>query len=176
MNYGAMGSVIGHELTHGFDDQGSKFDAEGNRKNWWTPEDLKNFQARGECIVKQFDGFEVEAGLHENGKLVEGESIADLGGLTIAYAALQKTFEGKSAPAAIDGFTPEQRFFLGWATVWEGNTRPEFARLMTQTDPHPLDQFRVNGPLSNMPEFAKAYGCAADSTMVRAPGVRCRIW
>ena len=100
MNYGGMGSVIGHELTHGFDDQGSKFDAMGNLKNWWTPEDLKNFQARGDCIVKQFDSFEVEPGLHENGKLVEGESIADLGGLTIAYAALQKTLEGKPAASA----------------------------------------------------------------------------
>ena len=115
MNYGGMGSVIGHELTHGFDDQGSKFDAMGNLKNWWTPEDLKNFQARGDCIVKQFDSFEVEPGLHENGKLVEGESIADLGGLTIAYAALQKTLQGKPVPAPIDGFTADQRFFLGWA-------------------------------------------------------------
>lgn len=176
MNYGAMGSVIGHELTHGFDDQGSKFDAQGNRNNWWTAEDLKNFQARGECIVKQFDGFEVEPGLHENGKLVEGESIADLGGLTIAFAALQKSFEGKPAAALIDGFTPDQRFFLGWTIMWEGNTRPELARLITQTDPHPLDQFRVNGPLSNMPAFAKAYGCAANSAMVRPEGVRCRIW
>jgi putative endopeptidase len=176
LNYGAMGAVIGHELTHGFDDQGSKFDAQGNRNNWWTPEDLKNFQARGECIVKQFDGFEVEPGLHENGKLVEGESIADLGGLTIAYAALEKSFEGKPKPGEIDGFTPDQRFFLGWAIMWEGNTRPEFARLITQTDPHPLDHFRVNGPLSNMPAFAKAYGCGENSAMVRAEGARCRIW
>lgn len=176
MNYGAMGAVIGHELTHGFDDQGSKFDAAGNLSNWWTPEDLKNFQARGECIVKQFDGFEVEPGLHENGKLVEGESIADLGGLTIAYAALQKSFEGKPKPGEIDGFTADQRFFLGWAIMWEGNTRPEFARLITQTDPHPLDHFRVNGPLSNMPAFAKVYGCAANSAMVRPEGARCRIW
>jgi len=176
LNYGAMGAVIGHELTHGFDDQGSKFDAQGNRNNWWTPEDLKNFQARGECIVKQFAGFEVEPGLHENGKLVEGESIADLGGLTIAYAALQKSFEGKPKSGEIDGFTPDQRFFLGWAIMWEGNTRPEFARLITQTDPHPLDHFRVNGPLSNMPAFAKAYGCAANTAMVRPEGARCRIW
>jgi putative endopeptidase len=176
LNYGAMGAVIGHELTHGFDDQGSKFDAQGNRNNWWTPEDLKNFQARGECIVKQFDGFEVEPGLHENGKLVEGESIADLGGLTIAYAALQKSLEGKPKPGEIDGFRPDQRFFLGWAIMWEGNTRPEFARLITQTDPHPLDLFRVNGPLSNMPAFAKAYGCAANTAMVRPESTRCRIW
>jgi len=176
MNYGGMGSVIGHELTHGFDDQGSKFDAQGNLKNWWTPEDLKNFQARGECIVKQFDSFEVEPGLHENGKLVEGESIADLGGLTIAYAALQKTLEGKVAPAAIDGFTPDQRFFLAWAQVWASNMRPEFARMIVNTNPHPLDRYRVNAPLSNMPAFAKAFDCAADTKMVRPAAERCRIW
>jgi putative endopeptidase len=176
MNYGGMGSVIGHELTHGFDDQGSKFDAMGNLKNWWTPEDLKNFQARGECIVKQFDSFEVEPGLHENGKLVEGESIADLGGLTIAYNALQKTLEGKPAPAPIDGFTAEQRFFLGWAQVWAGNARPEYARMIVHTNPHPLDSYRVNAPVANMPAFAKAFDCGADSKMVRPAAERCRIW
>jgi putative endopeptidase len=186
INYGAMGAVIGHELTHGFDDQGAKFDAQGNLKNWWTDEDLKNFQARGDCIVKQFDSFEVlpateEGGkavpaLHENGKLVEGESIADLGGLTIAYNALQKSSEGKPAPAAIDGFTADQRFFLGWAQVWEGSTRPERMRQLVNTDPHPVDRFRVNGPMSNMPAFAKAFGCSAESAMVRPEGKRCRIW
>ena len=176
MNYGGMGSVIGHELTHGFDDQGSKFDAMGNLKNWWTPEDLKNFHARGECIVKQFDSFEVEPGLHENGKLVEGESIADLGGLTIAYAALQKTLEGKPAPAPMDGFTADQRFFLGWAQVWAGNMRPEYARMIVNTNPHPLDSYRVNAPVSNMPAFSKAFDCGADSKMVRPAGERCRIW
>jgi len=176
MNYGGMGSVIGHELTHGFDDQGSKFDAQGNLKNWWTPEDLKNFQARGECIVKQFDSFEVEPGLHENGKLVEGESIADLGGLTIAYAAFQRTLEGKPAPAPIDGFTADQRFFLAWAQVWASNMRPEYARMIVNTNPHPLDSYRVNAPLSNSPAFAKAFNCAADSKMVRPEAARCRIW
>jgi putative endopeptidase len=176
MNYGGMGAVIGHELTHGFDDQGSKFDAQGNLKNWWTPEDLKNFQARGECIVKQFDSFEVEPGLHENGKLVEGESIADLGGLTIAYAAFQQTLEGKPAPAPIDGFTADQGFFLGWAQVWASNMRPEYARMIVNTNPHPLDSYRVNAPLSNSPAFAKAFSCAADSKMVRPEGTRCRIW
>jgi putative endopeptidase len=176
MNYGAMGSVIGHELTHGFDDQGSKFDAQGNLKNWWTDEDLKNFQARGECIVKQFDGFVVEPGLNENGKLVEGESIADLGGLTIAYNAFQKSLEGKPAPAAIDGFTADQRFFLGWAQVWAGSTRPERMRVIVNTDTHPVDRFRVNGPMSNFPAFAKAFGCSSNSEMVRPEAQRCRIW
>jgi putative endopeptidase len=176
MNYGAMGAVVGHELTHGFDDQGSKFDAQGNLKNWWTDEDLKNFQARGECIVKQFDGFVVEPELNENGKLVEGESIADLGGLTIAYNAFQKSLEGKPAPAAIDGFTSDQRFFLGWAQVWAGSTRPERMRVIVNTDPHPVDRFRVNGPMSNIPAFAKAFGCSSNSEMVRPEAQRCRIW
>ena len=109
---------------------------QGNLKNWWTPEDLKNFKERGDCIAQQFQAFELD-GLHENGKLVEGESIADLGGLTISYAAFEKTLQGKNRPALIDGFTPEQRFFLGFAQVWAGNYRPEFARLMIKTNAHP---------------------------------------
>jgi putative endopeptidase len=176
INYGGMGAVIGHEMTHGFDDQGAKFDPQGNLENWWTAEDLKNFQERTACIVKQFDSYEVEPGLHENGKLVAGESIADLGGLTLAYAAFKKSFEGHPHPKAIDGFTPEQRFFLGWAQIWASNVRPEYARLLTQIDPHPLGRFRVNGPLSNMPEFAQAFGCKAGEAMVRPPGDRCQIW
>jgi putative endopeptidase len=176
LNYGGMGSVIGHEMTHGFDDEGSKFDAQGNLSNWWTAEDLKNFQARGECIAKQFSSFEIEPGLYGNGKLEEGESIADLGGLTISHAALEKALAGKPAPAPIDGFSAEQRFFLGWAQIWSSNFRPEYARLIGKTDPHPLDQFRVNGPFSNIPAFAKAYGCGADSKMVRPEEQRCRIW
>ncbi len=176
MNYGGIGVVIGHEMTHGFDDQGAKFDAQGNLKNWWTPEDLANFKARGDCIAKQFDEFEVEPGLHENGKLVEGESIADLGGLTIAYAAMEKSFEGKPRPEKIDDFTPEQRYFIAFAGIWAGSNRPEFARLMVSTNPHPLGRYRTNGPVSNMPAFAKAFGCKADSPMVRPEALRCRIW
>ena len=175
VNYGGMGAVIGHEMTHGFDDEGAKFDAEGNLKDWWTPGDLKNFKDRGDCIAQQFQAFELD-GLHENGKLVEGESIADLGGLTISYAAFEKTLAGKSAAPPIDGFTPEQRFFLGFAQVWAGSYRPEFARLMIKTNEHPLGQFRTNGPLSNMPAFAKAFGCSAGSSMVRSDSLRCRIW
>ena len=176
MNYGGMGAVIGHEMTHGFDDSGAKFDAEGNLKNWWTPEDLKNFQARSECVVKQFDSYEVEPGLHQNGKLVLGESIADLGGLTIAHAAYEKTLEGKTKPADVDGFTNEQRFFLAWAQMWAGSDRPEYARLRVNTDGHPLGRFRTNGPPSNMPSFSQAFGCAAGSAMVRPEDQRCRIW
>jgi putative endopeptidase len=175
LNYGGMGAVIGHEMTHGFDDSGSKFDAKGNLSNWWSPEDLKNFQARAECIVKQFDGYTVQGNLHENGKLVTGESIADLGGLTIAYKAFEKLLEGKPRPD-IDGFTPEQRFFLAWAQVWATNQRPEFERLMIMTNPHPLGQFRAYGPLTNIPEFAAAFHCQEGSAMVRPSGERCRIW
>jgi len=173
-NYGAIGAVIGHEITHGFDDQGAQFDPRGNLKNWWTPEDLKNFQERGECVAKQFDGYQVEKGLHENGKLVEGESIADLGGATLAYAAFQKSLNGKPGEKDANGFTPEQRFFLGYAENWAVNVRPELARLQTNTDPHPLPKFRANGPLSNMAEFAKAFGCKKGDAMVRAQV--CKIW
>ena len=174
-NYGGMGSVIGHEMTHGFDDEGRQFDSTGNLTNWWTAEDLKSFQSRAECVINQFNNFEVEAGLHENGKLVVGESIADLGGLVVAYAAFQKSMEGKPRKT-IDGFTPEQRFFLGYARGWATNMRPELSRLLVTVDPHPIPKFRVNGPLSNMPQFAEAFSCKAGDTMVRPEKERCQIW
>ncbi len=174
VNYGGMGAVIGHEITHGFDDHGSKFDGKGNRKDWWTPEDLRNFQSRAKCVSDQFDGYVVDGDLHENGKLVLGESIADLGGLAIAYAAYEKSLAGKPRPPDRDGFTPEQRFFLGWAQVWGANERLEYARLMANTNPHPLGRFRANGPLSNMAEFAKAFGCKQGHAMVREQ--TCKIW
>ena len=174
VNYGGMGAVIGHEITHGFDDHGSKFDGEGNLKDWWTPTDLQNFNARAKCVSDQFDGYVVDGDLHENGKLVLGESIADLGGLSIAYAAYEKSLQGKPRPPDIDGFTPEQRFFLGWAQVWGANERIEYARLMANTNPHPLSRFRGNGPLSNMAEFARAFGCKHGEAMVREQA--CKIW
>jgi len=173
VNYGGIGAVIGHEISHGFDDEGSRFDGKGNLRDWWTPEDRKNFDERGACIVNQFNGYEVESGLHQNGKLVLGESIGDLGGLAIAYAAYEKSIEGKR-PKDLDGFTPEQRFFLGWAQVWGANLRPEFARLQTNTDPHPLARFRGIGPPSNMEAFAKAFGCKKGDAMVREQ--TCKIW
>jgi len=175
-NYGGMGAVIGHELTHGFDDEGSQFDAQGNLRNWWTAEDRKNFEARADCVRKQFDGFEVEKGLHENGKLVLGESIADLGGLHISYAAYVKSLEGKPRPEEIEGFTPEQRFFMGWAQVWASNMRPEFARLITNVDPHPLPRFRITAPLTNLPAFTQAFSCQAGDAMVRPENERCTVW
>ena len=173
-NYGAVGAVIGHEMTHGFDDQGAKFDAKGNLANWWTPEDLAAFQKQAECIQKQFDQFKV-GDVSTNGKLVSGESIADLAGLKIAYAAYQKSQQGKPRQT-IDGFTPEQRFFIGYAQSWAGQGRPEAERLQATTDPHPLDRFRANAPLSNMPEFATAFGCKANDPMVRPADQRCVVW
>jgi len=174
VNYGGMGAVIGHEITHGFDDHGSQFDGRGDLKNWWTPDDLKNFKERAACVQKQFDSYIVDGDLHENGKLVLGESIADLGGLAISYAAYERSLEGKPRPPDKDGFTPEQRFFLGWAQVWGANDRLEYERLMANTNPHPLPRFRGNGPLSNMAEFAKAFGCKKGNAMVREQV--CKIW
>jgi len=174
VNYGGMGAVIGHEITHGFDDHGSQFDAKGNLKDWWTPEDQKNFKERAQCVSEQFDGYVVDGDLHENGKLVLGESIADLGGLTISYAAYEKSLQGKPRLPEKDGFTPEQQFFLGWAQVWGANERLEYARLMANTNPHPLPRFRGNGPLSNMAEFAQAFTCKKGDPMVREK--TCKIW
>ena len=176
INYGGIGVVIGHELSHGFDDQGRQFDAQGNWKDWWSPEDEKDFNGRAGCVIRQFDGYFVEKDLHENGKLVVGESIGDLGGLAISYRAFRKSMEGKGRPANIGGFTPEQRFFLGYAQVWANNMRPEFARLLVNTNPHPVPRFRVNGPLSNMPAFTEAFKCKPGDVMVRPDKDRCRIW
>jgi putative endopeptidase len=176
MNYGAIGAVIGHELTHGFDGGGAEFDAHGNMKTWWTPKELKTFRARVQCLAKQFNNFEAEPGLHENGKQEIRENIADLGGLTIAHAAYEKSLEGKPKPADIDGFTNEQRFFLAWAQIWAENVQPQYARRVLDEDVHPLGRFRTNGPLSNMPSFSQAFGCSAGSPMVRAGKQLCRIW
>ena len=174
LNYGGIGAVIGHEMTHGFDDQGRKFDLKGNLTDWWTAQDAKNYETRAACVEKQFSGYVVEGDLHENGKLVLGESIADLGGLAVAYRAYQKGLDGKPKPEPIDGLTPDQRFFLSWARVWATNDRPEFARLMVNVNPHPLDRFRAIGPPSNLPEFAKAFSCKAGDPMVRSES--CQIW
>jgi len=174
VNYGGIGAVIGHEMTHGFDDEGRKFDAQGNLKNWWTPDDLKNYEARAACVEKQFDNYVVTGSVHENGKLVLGESIADLGGLTIAYKAYERSLEGKPRPQPIDGLTPEQRFFLSYGQIWAANLRPEYEQLLTNVDPHPLDQFRAIAAPSNLPEFEQAFSCKAGDPMVRSES--CRIW
>ncbi|MGH8264652.1 MAG: M13 family metallopeptidase, partial [Steroidobacteraceae bacterium] len=176
VNYGAIGVVIGHEISHGFDDQGAQFDAQGRLQNWWTDADLKEFQARTACVVKQFDSYFVEPGIHHNGKLVLGESIGDLAGARIAFRALEISRRGKPPPPTIDGFTPEQQFFIAWGQFRGDAVRPEFARTMVQGDPHPIGKFRVIGPLSNLPEFQKAFSCPAGSPMVRAESERCDVW
>ena len=174
INYGGIGAVIGHEVSHGFDDQGSKFGADGNLKSWWTTDDRAKFEIRAACVVDQFNGYEVLPGLHINGRLTLGENIGDLGGTAIAYSALMDSLQGKSRPANIDGFTVEQRFFLGWAQVWATKSTPEFDRQQVLGDPHSAARYRVNGPLSNMPEFAKAWGCKQGSKMIRQKV--CEIW
>ena len=173
INYGAMGGVIGHELTHGFDDEGRKFDARGNMSDWWTAEDARNYEARAKCVESQFAAYTFE-GQNVNGKLVLGESIADLGGLSIAHRAYRGTFAGKPEPAPIGGLSADQRFFLAWARVWSANVRPELAKLLMNTNPHPLPEFRANGAPSNIPSFAAAFSCKAGDPMVRADV--CQIW
>jgi endothelin-converting enzyme/putative endopeptidase len=176
VNYGAIGVVIGHEISHGFDDQGSQYDYQGRLRNWWTDADLTQFKDRGACVVDQFDRYEIDGGLHHNGKLVLGESIGDLGGAKLAYMAYQKALQGKPRPADVDGFTPEQQFFIAWGQFRGDAIRPEQQRLMVQTDPHPIAKYRVIGPLSNLPEFQKAFSCKADAPMVRKPDQRCEVW
>jgi endothelin-converting enzyme/putative endopeptidase len=176
VNYGAIGVVIGHEISHGFDDQGAQYDYLGRLRNWWTETDLKDFQARAACVANQFDNYYIEKDIHHNGKLVLGESIGDLGGAKIAYLAYQKSLQGKPRPADIDGFTPEQQFFVAWGQFRGDEIRPEAQRLMVQSDPHPIAKYRVIGPLSNLPEFQKAWSCKADAPMVRPEGKRCEVW
>ncbi len=172
-NYGAIGSVMGHELTHGFDDQGRQFDAQGNLHNWWTPEDAQEFEKRAECFIKEYSAYTPVDDVHVNGKLTLGENTADNGGVHLAFLALMKSLEAHPEPN-INGFTPQQRFFLGYAQVWCQNVRPEEARLLAQTDPHSPGRARVNDVLGNMPEFAAAFACHAGQPMVHEPA--CRVW
>jgi putative endopeptidase len=173
MNFGSIGAVIGHELTHGFDDQGSQFDAAGNLRDWWTASDKKQFEERTGCIKDQYSSFVAVDDLKLNGKLTLGENTADNGGMRIAYMAMLNTFAGKE-PAPIDGMTAEQRFFLGWANVWCQNRTPAFSRMLVGLDPHSPSRYRVNGTISNMPEFREAYHCAATAPMVNQNA--CRVW
>jgi putative endopeptidase len=173
VNYGAAGSVIGHELTHGFDDEGRQFDAQGNLKDWWTPEDAKAFDERAQCVVDQYAGFTAVDDVKVNGKLTLGENAADNGGTRIALMAYVASL-GATGAKTLDGFTPEQRFFVAYGQSWCTNSRPERERLLAQTNPHSPPHFRVNGVVSNMPEFAKAFSCKAGQPMVRATS--CRVW
>jgi putative endopeptidase len=175
VNYGATGMVIGHEITHGFDDEGRQYDAQGNLRDWWTKEDNEKFNAKAAVVGKQYDAFTPLDSVHINGKLTMGENLADIGGLTIAYQAFQKTQQAKEGKS-IDGFTPNQRFFLAFALRFRRNQRPEDIRKQVQTDPHSPSQYRVTGALMNMPEFYEAFGCKDGSKMVRSAADRSRIW
>jgi putative endopeptidase len=178
VNYGGMGAVIGHEMTHGFDDQGRQFDASGNLRDWWSPESAAKFKDRSQAVVQQYSEYEPIPGVHINGELTQGENIADIGGVKLAYAALQKALEKnpQAREQKIDGLTPEQRFFLGWAQVWRANQREQDLRLRLNTDPHSPTRYRCNGPISNMSEFAKAFNLPEDCPMVRPPDKRVNIW
>jgi putative endopeptidase len=175
VNYGGIGAVIGHEMTHGFDDQGRKSDADGNLKDWWTPEDADKYKARSAMIEKQYGNYVAVDSLHLNGKLTLGENTADIGGLSIAYGAMHKAIAGKKVPK-IDGFTPDQRFFLSFAQIWRNNIRPEAIKLRINTDPHSPGRFRCIGAVSNMPEFAQAFGLKDGDAMIRSADERAKIW
>lgn len=173
LNYGGIGAVVGHELTHGFDDQGRQFDPKGTLRDWWTPQDAQEFEKRAACFVKEYESFTPLPGVHLNGKLTLGENTADNGGLRLAYMALMDSLKDKGS-GNIDGLTPRQRLFLGWGRIWCENVREEYSRMSAAVNPHSPGQFRVNGVLSNMPEFRDAYGCKIGQPMVREPA--CRVW
>lgn len=181
VNFGGIGVVIGHEMTHGFDDQGSQYDPQGNVRSWWTAEDKKKFDERTDCEVKEYDGFEVAPGQNLNGKLTLGENTADNGGLRIAYRALMNTLaeqnaagQGAASTAKIDNYTPAQRFFLGFGQVWCENVTEQAARLRAKTDPHSSGRWRTNGTVQNFDEFGKAFGCKVGQPMM--PANACRVW
>jgi endothelin-converting enzyme/putative endopeptidase len=164
--------VVGHELTHGFDDQGRKFDERGNLRNWWTEADAAAYESRASCIADQYSQYVVAGDTNLNGRLTLGENTADNGGVRLALMAYLAG-PGASAPV-VDGFTPDQRFFIGFAQIWCENRRPEFERLRAATDTHSSGKYRVNGTVSNMPEFQRAFGCRPDAPMVRQN--QCRVW
>jgi len=175
VNYGGIGAVIGHEMGHGFDDQGAKFDGEGNMRDWWTEQDLKEFSARGQALIAQYDGYFVFDDLHVNGGLTLGENIGDLSGVTIAYRAYKKSLNGQEAPV-IDGLTGDQRFFIGFTQIWRAKAKEEAMRNRVATDPHSPAEFRALGALSNMPEFYTTYDVKPGDAMYIAPEKRVKIW
>ena len=175
INYGAIGLVIGHEMTHGFDDQGRQFDAQGNLKNWWLPVDSANFRKRANLVVTQYNHSLVVDTLHINGELTQGENIADIGGVAIAYDAFKKTAEGKSGKK-IDGLTPDQRFFMSYAKIWRSKMRPEIERTRVMVDPHSTPQYRVNNPLSDIPAFYKAFNVKQSDKMYVPDSLRAQVW
>jgi len=178
VNYGAIRAVIGHEMTHGFDDQGRQFDAVGNLRDWWSKKSAEKYDKRRKAVVDQYSSYEPLPGLHVNGELTQGENIADIGGVKLAYAALQKALDKhpEERTKKIDGLTPEQRFFLSFAAIWRSKIRDEDQKLRLNTDPHSPAQFRVNGPLSNLPEFQQAFNIPDGSPMARPADKRVNIW
>jgi putative endopeptidase len=176
LNYGAIGMVIGHEMTHGFDDQGRLYDENGNLRSWWSPEDSARFVQKANLIVKQYDGYVAVDTFHIHGSLTLGENIADLGGITLAYAAFKKTAEGKDTTTKIDGLTSDQRFFRGFAQGWKIKVRPERLRFQTMTNPHSAPHWRVNGPLSNLEAFYQTYDVKPGDQMYRPDSLRAKIW
>ena len=176
VNYGGIGAVIGHEISHAFDDSGSRFDADGNLKNWWTDEDLKAFTERADALAVQYDSVSVLEGVNVNGKFTLGENIGDLGGLLGAYDGLQRYYAENGRPEDIDGFTPEQRFFMSWATVWRTKSRDEALRTQIKTDPHSPGMVRATQPLLNIQEFYDAFGIKEGDAMYLAPEKRVHIW
>ena len=174
-NYGAIGVVIGHEMTHGFDDQGRQYDKEGNLKDWWTEEDAKKFDERAQVMVNFFDSIEVAPGVHANGRLTLGENIADHGGLQVSFQAFKKAM--KQTPLeVVDGFTPEQRFFLAYANVWAGNIRPEEILRLTKLDPHSLGKWRVDGALPHIGKWYEAFNITEQDSMFVPKDKRVTIW
>jgi putative endopeptidase len=175
VNYGGIAAVIGHEMTHGFDDQGRQYDADGSLHDWWTKADAEKFNSRADKVVEQYNGYTILDTLHINGKLTLGENLADLGGLSIAYEAFKKTAQGKSN-TKIDGFTPDQRFFLSWAQVWRSKIRPEAAAQRILTDPHSPDQFRGNAPLTNIDAWYTAFNVRSGDRLYKKPEERIKVW
>lgn len=176
VNYGGIGAVIGHEISHGFDDQGSRYDAQGNLRNWWTEDDRTRFEARTKLLVEQFNAYEPLPGLFVNGEFTLGENIGDLGGLNVAFDGLQKHLEEHGNPGPIDGFTQEQRFFLSWATVWRSKYRDEAMKKQVKTNVHSPGKYRAIGPIVNMPAFYQAFNIGEDSPLYRADSIRVMIW
>lgn len=174
INYGGIGGVIGHEFSHGFDDQGSKYDGDGNLNMWWTEEDREKFGELTARLVNQFDKYEVAEGNHVQGALTLGENIADIAGITLSYYALEKAMEGNEDPM-VDGFTYQQRFFLGWAQVWHTNCTDEFLIWQVKNDYHSPTRFRTIGPLTNMLEFSTAFGCK-EGAMIAPDSLKVQIW
>ena len=176
-NYGAIGVVIGHEMTHGFDDQGAQFDKDGNLHMWWTEEDFARFQERTKVMADFFDQIEVAPGVHANGRFTLGENIADHGGLEVSHKAfLNAQAAAKKPLKTVDGFTPDQRFFLAYANVWANNIRPEEVLNMTKSDPHSLGRWRVNGALPHIDAWYEAWNVTEESPMYVAPEKRVRVW